>query len=234
MKATYKDIQGFDRYTISNNGRIFDKKKRRLKRNRVIVQKGRKPVVICDLINNDGKKTSVQINQVVASHFCNNPKGFKNVYYKDGNYLNNNAYNLVYLDFNDVVKLKGKRKNEGRKAVQGLKDETILFISKLSKIGKNEELLLKYYDVGCNTYLWEIFKLNYRKLESAIKVHCDKRELIYEAFDYYLDRVNRFTVKNYQFRILLDCIKYKESEYLANHRVKLVEYVENYNFINKH
>ena len=234
MKATYKDIQGFDRYTISNNGRIFDKKKRRLKRNRVIVQKGRKPVVICDLINNDGKKTSVQINQVVASHFCNNPKGFKNVYYKDGNYLNNNAYNLVYLDFNDVVKLKGKRKNEGRKAVQGLKDETILFISKLSKIGKNEELLLKYYDVGCNTYLWEIFKLNYRKLESAIKVHCDKRELIYEAFDYYLDRVNRFTFKNYQFKILLDCIKYKESEYLANHRVKLVEYVENYNFINKH
>lgn len=234
MKATFKDLQGFDRYTISNRGRIYDKKMQKLKRNRVIVQKGRKSVVICDLINNDGKKTSVQINQVVASHFCNNPKGFKNVYYKDGNYLNNNAYNLVYLNFNDVIKLKGKKKNEGRKAVQGQKDETILFISKLSKIGKNEELLLKYYEVGCNTYLWEIFKLNYIKLESAIKIHCDKRELIYDAFDYYIDRVNRFTVKNYQFKILLDCIKYKESAYLANHRFKPVEYVENYNLINEH
>ena len=109
MKATYKDLEGFDRYTISNKGRIYDKKMQKLKRNRVIVQKGRKSVVICDLINNDGKKTSVQINSVVASHFCKNPKGFKNVYYKDGNFLNNNAYNLVYLDFNDVVKLKGKK-----------------------------------------------------------------------------------------------------------------------------
>ena len=234
MKATFKSLQGFDRYTISNKGRIYDKKMQKLKRNRVIVQKGRKPVVICDLLNNEGKKTSVQINQVVASHFCNNPKGFKNVYYKDGNYLNNNAYNLVYLDFNDVVKLKGKRKNEGRKAVQGVKNDTIKFLSNLSKRGKNEDLILRYYEVGCNTYLWEIFKLNYQKLESAIKIHCDKRELIYEAFDYYIDRVNRFTVNNYQFKILLDCIKYKESAYLANHRVKLVEYVENYNFINGH
>lgn len=234
MKAKYKDLKGFDRYTISNKGRIYDKEKRKLKHNRVIVHKSRKAVVICDLINNEGKKTSVQINQVVANHFCKNPNNFKNVYYKDGNYLNNNAYNLVFLAFNDVVKLKGKKKNEGRKAIQGLKDETVFFISNLSKIGKNEHLLLRYYEVGCHSYLWEIFKLNYQKLESAIKIHCDKRELIYEAFDYYLDRVNRFTVKNYQFKILLDCIKYKESEYLANHRVKLVEYVENYNFINKH
>ncbi len=234
MKSQFKDLQGFDRYTISNKGRIYDKQKRRLKRNRVIIHKGRNPVVICDLINNDGKKTSVQINQVVAGHFCDNPKNFQNVYFKDGNYLNNNAWNLVFMDFNDVVKLKGKKQNKGRKAIQGIKNETVLFISNLVKAGKNENLLLKFYEVGCSTYLWDIFRLNYSKLESAIKIHCDKRELIYDAFEYYIDRVNRFTVKNYQFKILLDCIKYKESEYLANHRFKLVEYVENYNFINEH
>lgn len=207
MKTKYVEIEGFNsRYTISNAGKIYDKKLKRFKRNRIYLKKGRKPTVTCQLFTPEGKKTDVTIKTLVAKNFVENPKELKNVWLKDKNILNNNAWNLVWIDLSTMnVLTKKKQFKGGRKKIIIEHSKTIDFLNNLDKKGKDELNILKYYETKDEKFIWEVYLNNIKRLNFD-------SEIIYNAFEYYMDRVKRGIVCNYQFKILLECISYEQKK----------------------
>lgn len=238
MILKFVDIEGFSRYTIDNRGRVYDKLLKKFRHNRIVSKKQNKPVVICDLINDNGKKSSIFIKNTVGKYFVKNPNDLKTLYNKDGNLLNCNAWNLVYLDLSTINYLKGKKQviPIGRKKDISLKQDCIDFINKLEKT-KNEINLLKYLETEDMKYLWNIFLdnksklVNWIKTKTEIKNNFEIDEILYKAFEYYVDRVKRFVVRQYQFKMLIICteieVKIYNSQTAKNVRIHyLDEYVK--------
>lgn len=238
MKLQFTNIEGFSRYTIDNKGRVYDKLLKKFRHNRIATKKGNKPVVICDLISDNGKKSSIFIKNTVGKYFVKNPNNLKTLYNKDGNLLNCNAWNLVYLDLATINYLKGKKQviPNGKKKDTNEKDNCVNFIQKLNK--SNDEInLLKYYETENMNYLWNIFLdnksklVNWIKTKTEIKNNFEIDEILYKAFEYYVDRVKRFVVRQYQFKMLLICteiqVKIYNSQTAKNVRIHyLDEYVK--------
>ena len=87
-----KIIEGFERYTIDDNGNVYD-----TKRHKEVFQwtdtTGYKQCVIRD---NDNKKTHKRIHRLVAQTFLPNPNNLPQVNHKNGNKLENNINNLEW------------------------------------------------------------------------------------------------------------------------------------------
>ena len=89
--ATNKVIENFERYTINNDGVIFDTKK-----NRNICQWIDTVGYYQCILYKDGKKYYKRVHRLVANAFIPNPNKLPQVNHKDGNKLNNNYLNLEW------------------------------------------------------------------------------------------------------------------------------------------
>jgi len=208
MKVLYRDIEGFnERYTISNNGKVYDKQKKRFKKLRIVKQKNRNATIYADLFVTGTKKTSVTIHTLVAKYFVENPNNYINVWHKDRNILNNNAWNLIWIDTKLTRHLTCKNQFKGgRHKLKTDIEKTIQFLKNLDKKGTDEINILKYYENDNTDYIWKVYLNNQNKLSSF------DSEIVYNAFEYYIDRVKRGIVCNYQFKILLECINYEQKK----------------------
>jgi len=88
---TWKDIEGLENYKISNNGKVYSKKRNKiLKPN--INRGGYYKVDLFKLSKCHRKR----IHRLVAEAFIPNPNNLPQINHKDGNRLNNNVNNLEW------------------------------------------------------------------------------------------------------------------------------------------
>ena len=88
----WKPIKGFERYSVSSWGRVFDNKKHMMVRQEV----HDKGYLRVDLIK-DKKRTHKKVHRLVAEAFIPNPEGKPQVNHIDGNKQNNSITNLEWV-----------------------------------------------------------------------------------------------------------------------------------------
>lgn len=90
MEEEFKNIKGFENYSISNFGNVRNDKTGRILKPGI--SSGYYNVVLCD----DGKQLTKRIHKLVADAFIPNPKNKNCIDHIDNNRLNNNINNLRY------------------------------------------------------------------------------------------------------------------------------------------
>jgi hypothetical protein len=92
----YREIIGFDKYLISDNGDVYSKNRKRSKITQNV--SGRAKV---SLFNGDGRKWFF-VDYLVALHWIENKNDFKYIHHIDGNKLNNNISNLKWVEYDEL------------------------------------------------------------------------------------------------------------------------------------
>lgn len=227
MKYQVKPLENFEhRYTISNKGRIYDTLKDKFLVPKISVgsREKEKSMVIIRLVNKNNVRTSLLLHTNVAKHFCSNPNEYINVYHKDRNIQNNNAWNLIYLapdvHYWAVQLNRGKIKREvvlkGGIAKHYDRDDTIKKIKALKVRGIEEQNLLKFYETNDETHLWNIYKTLSPKIMSKAKLRVgelDAYDVMLDSFIYFIDYVKRNCIQNYCFKTWLTLFEYKAIDY---------------------
>ena len=124
IEEVYKTIKNFNKYEISNKGKIKkkptrDKLGRRGRGNNMEMKQRIHPkenFYFLDLINDAGKRVTVYPHKEVAKTFCINvlPEERPIVIHLDGNTLNNDSSNLDWASYSEAIKLQfkqGKKNN---------------------------------------------------------------------------------------------------------------------------
>lgn len=104
---SWKKIEGFSNYSISNYGRIRNDKLNRFLEGRPTIQYY---IHVC-LTDDDGNKKEKYIHRLVASAFCENPNNHNEVDHIDGRKNNNDYTNLRFVSRNENSRNKKKREN---------------------------------------------------------------------------------------------------------------------------
>jgi hypothetical protein len=89
----FLDIQGYERYAVSTQGRVRNNLTGRILKP-TLTSTG---FYIVGLRRNGISKT-MAIHKLVADRFINNPNNYKHLIHKDGNKANNEMYNLEWSD----------------------------------------------------------------------------------------------------------------------------------------
>tara|TARA_Y100000592_G_C5343342_1_gene255320 strand:+ start:79 stop:537 length:459 start_codon:yes stop_codon:yes gene_type:complete len=90
------EIQGYNNYLISKDGRVYSKIKNRFLK----PVKNKDGYVFVGLRNDEGRK-HVKIHRLVAIHYIPNPENKPEVNHKDGNKSNNDITNLEWMTRNE-------------------------------------------------------------------------------------------------------------------------------------
>lgn len=95
----YKVINNYENYLIYDNGDVLNLNTKKILTGS-IGENGYKYY----RLSKNGKKKMFYAHRLVAEHFINNPKLLPVVNHIDGNKLNNNVYNLEWVNYSDNVK----------------------------------------------------------------------------------------------------------------------------------
>lgn len=99
MTETYKQLNDFTRYEISNFGNV-----RNIKTGRVLkITRDTRGYPHVKLYSSIGKKT-INIHRLVATTFIDNPHNKRTVNHKDGDKSNNHAHNLEWATDRENMK----------------------------------------------------------------------------------------------------------------------------------
>jgi hypothetical protein len=230
-----------NRYLISNTGKIKDLVKNRVIKGRLISKQGRKPYRLVDLWIKKGERVQRSLAQLVAEHFVANPNGYKNIYHKDHNPTNCNAWNLIWISPDIAAWLgtwhKGKRKNTGSPSIKPEKVEDVIsFIAKRKKKASKEDgLLFEYYQTRDESKLWQILIYLKSTLESKAKFlvndEDDIHDLILDSFMYFVTLCQRNLVKNFVCKKLFECLEIFTKHYYTR-KCRFTELYETVEFQN--
>jgi hypothetical protein len=124
-----KKIDGYEKYYVSNYGRIFSTKYKKPRELKPSLVHGYPAVSLCQ--NCKSKKVAVHI--YVAKAFIDNPNNLESVDHKDGNRTNNHASNLQWMSLSDNTTK--ELKDLGR---HKLNKSDVLWIRKHYKKGDRE------------------------------------------------------------------------------------------------
>ena len=89
----FKPIQGYENYTISTWGRVYNIKKGQF----LIPEIHDKGYLRVDLYDNSGQRKHAKIHRLVAKAFVSNPMNKPHVNHIDGNNQNNSFTNLEWV-----------------------------------------------------------------------------------------------------------------------------------------
>ena len=175
-KETWKYIDGFKNYKISNRGKIISVEKRIITSNGIqkkISPKTKKfrkhpksGFLMTDLLDNSGKKRTVYIHKIVAQNFIDNntPRKRKLVSHIDGNFNNNHVDNLIWTSHQESIKMRFDHSTEKQRKKQGPRPPLTKEQEKLAIKMKNEKgmtLRSIAQELGCSaSYVLKILNIN--------------------------------------------------------------------------
>lgn len=94
-------INGFDRYYVNENGKIFSiQNNKTIERKTYITKNGYEIIKLAK----DGKYIRKLVHRLVAEAYIDNSSSSLEVNHKDGNKLNNNLYNLEFVSHIENMK----------------------------------------------------------------------------------------------------------------------------------
>ena len=188
----WKPVIGFDRYFISNMGRLkyYKYKRNTLKYNeddKMIITTGviQSGYLTSTISNGKDNKETFRIHRLVAREFLSNPDNLPFVNHKDGSKTNNKLDNLEYISPSDNTKHAhdtGLYKKGGKRAIYKLDNyfkiikeyDSILNAKNDLKLGNSLTDILKGSKKSCKGFYW-CYKENYEKeLENFNKTHLRK------------------------------------------------------------
>lgn len=94
FSVNFREIPDHPNYVIDDRGNVINRKTNYILKNILHMGKGNPKVEI------DG--TMYYVSRLVAEAFVPNPFGFPCVIHKDGNSMNNCAYNLQWAEYSDI------------------------------------------------------------------------------------------------------------------------------------
>ena len=122
----FKDIPGYDGYSVSSWGRVYNDKTGRFVRPEVHL----KGYLRVDLFNEDGRK-HMKVHRLVAEAFVPNPEGKPHINHIDGNNQNNSFSNLEWVTDEEnrqkakELREKQKEQTNGNKEETGRREDTV-------------------------------------------------------------------------------------------------------------
>ena len=93
MTETWKTIEGYPNYEVSNTGRVISHARTHDKELRQMEQRGYLVVGLC----RENIVKRILVHRLVAQAFCDNPHNKSQVNHIDGNRKNNSAENLEWV-----------------------------------------------------------------------------------------------------------------------------------------
>lgn len=114
----FKKIKGFERYSVSTWGRVYDNKRGRF----LVPEVHDKGYLRVDLRDKNGKRIHMKVHRLVAKAFIENPNNYPQVNHIDGNKENNSITNLEWVT-DEQNKEKQRQLHRFKKVI---KTETII------------------------------------------------------------------------------------------------------------
>ena len=88
----WKNIDGYDNYQVSNKGKVKSLNYRKTNKEHLLVQTPNKKGYLCVCLWNNGICKTLQVHQLVAKAFVNNPNNYTEVNHKDECKTNNTVW----------------------------------------------------------------------------------------------------------------------------------------------
>jgi hypothetical protein len=108
INEKWEKINGYENYTVSNTGRIFNVK--RNKELKISMNKGGYMEVS---LANKGSNKTLLVHRLVAQSFIKNELNHKCVHHVDSDRTNNNVSNLEWVSYYSNIKYKNDKETSG-------------------------------------------------------------------------------------------------------------------------
>lgn len=165
FEEEFRDIEGFEDYSISNKGRVFKKKTKEFIKSSVNSSNYKKVVI---------HRKNLYVHRLVAKAFCEKKDGCNEVNHIDGNKWNNNynnlewvtkSYNSKHAFDNGLRSIDGYTRYRVSRNGRRFTEEDIRDIKELYKNGKTKKEIANIYGCRDNVIVNLLNGVTYKKIE---------------------------------------------------------------------
>jgi len=168
MKEIWKPIQGFEEYyLVSNKGRV---KSTRFNKEKILKTSISTPGYKGLNLFKNKRSHSREVHRLVAIHFVPNPENKPEVNHKDGDKLNNHAYNLEWMTHKENFDhaygnlFDNKGENHGNSK---LTNKQVSVIKKRLSEGESYSSIAQDYPVSRHTINYIALERTWRHVDAA-------------------------------------------------------------------
>lgn len=174
LNEVFVKVDKYENYEISNFGRIkntstgkyingFSRKTSKTKEVR--------------LYRENGKSLGITTFRLVALHFVDNPKGFKNCIPKDRNWSNAKADNIAWVDGDTWIYFCGLNQPDTKKRDKTIDQSIALLDGKINEI----TLIKEFYETKDFKILQRLFNNNKAGIISKLRAYSQRKSFIEEG-----------------------------------------------------